>query len=282
MFDPDSYREQSRKIWGEMAPGWRDRNEWMMRVTGPVNAWLVDRSGAEAGQTILEVASGTGELGFLVADRVGEAGRVISTDFSPEMVEVATRLGEARGFRNVEHRILDAERMDLDDASVDGVVCRWGYMLMADPAAALKESRRVLREGGRLTFAVWAAPDRNPWAAVPGMTLVQRGHMAPPEPGAPGIFAMANPDRINELVTGAGFPEPEIEEIDFTFEYPDSDDVWEAIVRIAGPLAEVINNLGEEEQDATRAAILNNLAEFRNEDGSYSAPAASWGVLTAR
>ena len=75
MFDPDSYREQSRRIWGEMAPGWRDRNEWMMRVTGPVNAWLVDKSGAEAGQTVLEVASATGELGFLVAARVGEGGR---------------------------------------------------------------------------------------------------------------------------------------------------------------------------------------------------------------
>ena len=58
-----------------MAPGWRDRNEWMMRVTGPVNAWLVDKSGAEAGQTVLEVASATGELGFLVAARVGEGGR---------------------------------------------------------------------------------------------------------------------------------------------------------------------------------------------------------------
>ena len=99
---------------------------------------------------------------------------MISTDFAPEMVDVARRYGEARGLENVEYRVLDAERMDLDDDSVDGVVCRWGYMLMADPAAALKETRRVLRGGGPLAFAVWRTPDRNPWAAVPGMTLVQR------------------------------------------------------------------------------------------------------------
>lgn len=185
MFDPDSYREQSRRIWGEMASGWRDRNEWMMEVTGPVNAWLVENLDPQPGQSILEVASGTGELGFLVAEKVGSEGRVISTDFSPAMVEVAGRFGEARGASNVEHKVLDAEQMDLDEASVDGVVCRWGYMLMADPAAALKESRRVLRPGGRFAFAVWASPEFNPWAAVPGMTLVQRGHMPPPNRGHP-------------------------------------------------------------------------------------------------
>jgi hypothetical protein len=69
--------------------------------------------------------------------------------------------------------------MDLDDDSLDGAVSRWGCMLMADPAAALRETR--LRDGGRLAFAIWQTPDRNPWAALPGMTLVQRGHMPPPE-----------------------------------------------------------------------------------------------------
>jgi SAM-dependent methyltransferase len=137
---------------------------------------------------------------------------VISTDFAPEMVDVARRQSEARGLTNVEHRVLDAERMDLDDDSVDGVVCRWGYMLMADPAAALRETRRVLRDGGRLAFAVWGAPDRNPWVAVPGMTLVQRGHMPPPEPGAPGGSSATGshgtrrscPGRRTSSCTGSG------------------------------------------------------------------------------
>jgi SAM-dependent methyltransferase len=278
--DLDAYREKSRTTWGQMSQGWEDRNEWMNEVTGRVNEWIVACADPQAGQTFLDVASGPGDLGFRAAERVGDEGRVISTDFAPEMVEVARRLGEARGLRNVEHRVLDAERMDLDDDSVDGVVCRWGYMLMADPAAALRETRRVLREGGPLAFGVWTTPDRNPWAAVPGMTLVQRGHIPPPEPGAPGIFAMGDPDRIRELVGGAGFGEPEIEEIAFDFEYSGSDDVWDAIIRLAGPLAEVISALPEDEREATRAAIEENLSAYRNDDGSYTAPASTWGVLT--
>jgi SAM-dependent methyltransferase len=250
-----------------------------MDITGRVNDWLVEKTDPQPGQTILDIAAGPGDLGFQVAEGVGDEGRVISTDFAPEMVDLARRLGEGRGLTNVEYRVLDAESMDLDDDTVDGVVCRWGYMLMADPAAALKETRRVLRDGGPLAFAVWRTPDRNPWAAVPGMTLVQRGHMPPPQPGAPGIFALGEPGRIRELVSGADFGEPELEEIAFDFRYPDSDDLWDALVRLAGPLARVVNALPDDERQATRAAIMQNVAPYRNNDGSYTAPAATWGVL---
>ena len=279
MVDLDAYREQSRQNWAQMASGWEDRREWLMDITGPVTEWLVERANPQPGQTVLDIAAGTGDLGFHVAGRVGNDGRVISTDFAPEMVDVARRQSEARGLKNVEHRVLDAENMDLDDASVDGVVCRFGYMLMADPAAALKETRRVLKGGGPLAFAVWGTPDRNPWASVPGMTIVQLGHMPPPEPGAPGIFAMGNPGRIRELVTGAGFGEPELEEIAFEFRFEDFDDLWEMLVRLSGAMAGAINALPDDERQATRAAIEQNVSPYRNEDGSYTPPAMALGVL---
>ena len=277
--DLDAYRRESRQNWGQMASGWEARREWIMGITGLVNEWLAEKVEPRPGQTILDIAAGTGDLGFLVSERVGREGRVISSDFAPEMVDVARRNGDGRGLSNVDYRVLDAERMELEDDSVDGVVCRWGYMLMADPLAALKETRRVLRDGGRLAFAVFRTPDRNPWAAVPGMTLVQRGHMPPPQPGAPGIFALGEPPRIRELVTGAGFGEPELEEIAFEFRYADSDDYWDALVRLAGPLAKAVNSLPDDERQATREAILQNVEPYRNDDGSYTAPAATWGVL---
>jgi len=276
--DLDAYREQSLATWGEMARGWEERREWLMDITGRVNAWLVEKADPQPGQTFLDIAAGTGDLGLAVAERVGAGGHVISSDFSPNMVEVARRNGEARGLTQVEYRVLDAEKMDLDDDSVDGVVCRWGYMLMADPAAALRETRRVLRDGGPLAFAVWAPPDRNPWAAIPGMTLVQRGHMPPPEPGAPGMFAMGDPGRIRELVTQAGFAEPDLEEIPLEFRYANFDDLWDTLVRITGPLARAIKALPDAERQATRTAIEENVESYRNQDGSYSAPAVTWGV----
>ena len=118
----------------------------------------------------------------------------------------------------------------------------------------------MLRDGGPLAFAVWRTPDRNPWAAMPAMTLVQRGHMPAPEPGMPGIFALGEPDRVRELVTGAGFDEPELEEIAFEFRYADSDDLWDALVRLAGPLARAVKALPDDERQATREAIMENIA----------------------
>jgi ubiquinone/menaquinone biosynthesis C-methylase UbiE len=279
--DLDTYRQDSRETWAKMAPGWEDRREWLMGITGPVNAWLVEAADPQPGQVFLDIAAGTGDLGLLVAERVGDRGQVISTDFAPEMVDVARRQGEARGVSNVEFRVLDAEGMDLEDESVDGVVCRYGYMLMADPAAAMAETRRVLRHGGPLAFAVWGTPDRNPWAAVPAMTLMQRGHMPPPEPGAPGIFALGEPERIRDLVGEAGFAQPvQIEELAVEFRWADFDDLWDTLLRITGPLSRVITALPDDERGATRDAMEENVAQFRNEDGTFSAPGASWGVLT--
>jgi SAM-dependent methyltransferase len=277
--DLDAYRKQSRETWGQMATGWEDRRDWIMASTRPVSDWLADKADPQPGQTFLELAAGTGDLGFRVAERVGGRGQVISTDFSPEMVDVARAKGQALALTNIEHRVMDAENMDLDDDSVDGVVCRFGYMLMADPGAALKETRRVLRSGGPLAFAVWRGADRNPWAALPGTTLVELGHAPAPEPGMPGIFALGDPDRIRELVSEAGFDEPAVEEITIDWRYADSDDLWDTLTRIAGVLAQTINALPEDDRQATRAAIMQNVAQFRDSAGSYTIPGSAWGVL---
>jgi len=268
--DLDAYREQSRASWGQVAAGWEQRRGWFQEVTAPVTAWLVARADPQPGQTFLELAAGPADVGIAVAQRLGSQGRLIAGDFAPEMVEVARRGAANRGLANVEHRVLDAERLDLADDSVDGVVCRWGFMLIADPAAALRETRRVLRGGGPLAFSVWM---------LPALTLVARGHAPPPEPGAPGMFALADADRIRRLVTDAGFGEPELEEIAFEFSYADADDLWDSLVRMAGQAARAIAELDDDERVATRAAIEQSLLPYRRDDGSYRAPAATWGVV---
>ena len=116
-------------------------------------------------------------------DWIGDDGKLISTDFASGMVEAA-KAADALGLDNVEHRVLDAERMDLDDSSVDGVLCRFGYMLMADPATALAETRRVLRDGGRLVFASGRTPDENLWAFVPGRCWSSAATSRRPSPSA--------------------------------------------------------------------------------------------------
>jgi ubiquinone/menaquinone biosynthesis C-methylase UbiE len=253
--DLDEYRRTSRDIWERMAPGWEDRRDWVWETSRTVGKWMVDRLDPQPGQTLLELAAGAGDTGFTALARLSGNGRLISTDFSHRMVQAAQRRAAELGLKNVEFRVMDAERMDLGDDSVDGVLCRWGYMLMADPLSALRETRRVLRDGGRLAFSVWGAPEQNPWASVPARVLVERGHIPAPEPEAPGIFAMADPGRVRDLVTSAGFSEPEMAFVKLSWSFDDFDGYWEFLVRLAGGLAMTISKLPPEEQKAVRSHV---------------------------
>ncbi len=257
--DLDEYRKTSLENWERIAPNWESERDFVMSSTGVVSERLVERLDPQPGNTVLDIAAGTGDTGFMAAERIGEDGRLVSTDFAPAMVAAARRNGEAQGLDNVEHRVLDAENMDLDDDSFDRVVARWGYMLMADPAAALAETRRVLRDDGRLSFAVWAGPEQNLWASIPAMVLVERGLIPPPEPGAPGIFAMGDPDRIRELVTGAGFGEPDIEQVEVEWRYDEVDAHWKFTLKLAGPLADVISRLDDDERESIRTEVRSKI-----------------------
>jgi SAM-dependent methyltransferase len=265
--DLDQYRKASLENWDTIAPNWESERDYVMSATGPVSERLVERLDPQPGNTVLDIAAGTGDTGFMMAERIGDEGRLVTTDFAPGMVEAAQRNGDAQDIDNVEYRVLDAERMDLDDDSVDRVVSRFGYMLMADPGAALAETRRVLRGDGRLSFAVWASPEENMWAAIPGMALVERGLIPPPEPGNPGIFAMADPDRIRELVTGAGFGEPEIEPVEITWPYADVGTHWELTLKLAGPLADAIGSLDDDERDAIRGEVASKIEPLMDDGG---------------
>ncbi len=259
--DLDKYRADSLANWDRLSAAWSREREFVWRATRPVGERMVEILDPQPGQTVLELAAGIGDTGFAAAARLGDEGKLISTDFSPGMVEEAGRAAAEMGLGNVEHRVLDAERMDLEDSSVDGVLCRFGYMLMADPAAALAETRRVLRDGGRLCFAVWASPDRNLWAAIPGIEMIGRGHLPPPDPGNPGIFGLADTDRIRELVAGAGFGDPDIEQVGVTWDYGTADEHWRMTMELAGPLAEAIRNLPEDERESVRAAVAEKVDE---------------------
>jgi ubiquinone/menaquinone biosynthesis C-methylase UbiE len=147
------FKQASQSVWEAMAPGWDERHAFFEERARPVTERMLERLAPEAGDTVLELAAGTGVVGFAAARLVGPSGRVIVSDFSEAMVETARRRARELGLENVGCRPLDAEQLDLRDESVDGVLCRWGYMLMADPGAALSETRRVLRPGGRLQLA---------------------------------------------------------------------------------------------------------------------------------
>jgi ubiquinone/menaquinone biosynthesis C-methylase UbiE len=274
------FKQASHAVWESLAPGWDERHAYFEEIARPVTECMLARIAPSPGDVILDVAAGTGVAGLAAAARVGPTGRVIVSDFAAPMVEAATRHADAMGIGNVECRLLDAEQLDLPDESIDGVLCRWGYMLMGNPGAALREAHRVLRGGGRIAFAVFAGPQENPWASIPARILVERGHMASPEPGAPGILALADRDRLRQLVAGAGFGEATIDAVDFVVRGDDFDDYWALLSHTAGPIAAAIGRLQGDERDSARAAVAEAVSRFAGEE--IRIPAQSLVVSAAR
>jgi len=187
------------------------------------------------------------------------------------MLEAARRRGAELGVPNVDYRVIDAERIELEDDSVDGVLCRFGYMLMADPAAALSATRRVLRGGGRLALAVWGPPERNPFFGALAIPLVRDGHMPPPDPEGPGLFSMASAERTTELLRAAGFGEVRTEEVAVSFELPDIDEYVAFVSDAAGPIAMVLRGLSAPDRDAVKAEAEAAFERFAGE-GGYKIP----------
>jgi SAM-dependent methyltransferase len=269
--DVEEYRRTSHQVWKAMAPGWERWRAQLAEALTPVREWLIRELGPQPGDTVLELGAGTGETGFEAAATLGDDGRLISTDFSSEMVEVARRRGTQLRLGNVDYRVIDAERIELDSGSVDGVLCQSTYMLAAEPAAALAETRRVLRSGGRLALSVWGAPERNPWASIGGMILVERGHMPPPEPGAPGVFSMASEERTRALLNDAGFSSVRTEEVPVRFGFPDLDDYEQWVVDVAGAFATVVRGLPEDEREVLRGRLRAAFVPFAT-NGGYELP----------
>jgi ubiquinone/menaquinone biosynthesis C-methylase UbiE len=278
--DVEAARERSRAVWDAMAAGWEAGRIEIWADSRAVGEWLVEKLDPQPGDTMLELAAGVGDTGFVAAQLVGPTGRVIITDFAPEMVAAARRRGTELGVANAEFRVLDAERMDLAADSVDAVLCRWGYMLMIDPRAAMVETRRVLRPGGRLAFSVWADPNDNPWASLIGSILVVRGLMTPPDPNAPGIFALADPNRVRDLVTGAGFAEPELEAVPTHRRFADFEDYWRYLTELAGAISPVLRGLSPDERAAVRAHLRQAAAPFAV-DGGYDLPGLCLNAVTS-
>jgi ubiquinone/menaquinone biosynthesis C-methylase UbiE len=275
-----SSNERIRDDWDRLAPAWQAQQGYLLRSSWPIHQWLVRTVEPRPGQTILELAAGAGDTGFLIAAEVGKDGRVVSSDFSSRMVEVARQRGAELGLTNVDFRVLDAQNLGLADASFDGVVCRWGIMLMPDPAAALRECRRVLKPGGHLAFVVFRTAEENPWAGIPARVLSERGHLPPPTPGIPGILSLGNRDHLERLVEGAGFASYRIESVAMAWRFDDVDAYWKFLVDVTafGP---TLQGLSASDAEIVRNEIAVRAAAYREGD-EVVLPGVCWCVAATR
>jgi SAM-dependent methyltransferase len=273
--DPDQFRADSREGWERAAEGWgkvADRvHDWAVGVS----ATMVDALAPQAGDRILELAAGPGDTGFLAAELILPGGTLISSDGAEAMLEVARARAEAQHISNVEFRQLELEWIDMETASVDGVLCRWGIMLIADPESAAREIRRVLKPGGRAALAVWDTPESNPWATIPRMAMVELGYMEPPDPEIPNQFSLAGDGLLDELLGAAGFLEVKIAPVAMQRSFDSLEQYLAEMIEMSPAFGATAAALSDAERDAIRERVAELARPFTDDDGSLVLPGSS-------
>ena len=278
--DLAEYRKVSHATWERMAAGWDRRRAWMWDVSHAVGEQMVSKLDPQPGQTVLELAAGTGETGFAAAARLGDDGRLISTDFSAPMVEAARRRAEELGLANVEFQVMDAEHMTLDDDSVDGVLCRWGYMLMADPR---RRWRRLAVSCGPAGASACRSGDRRRTTSGRRSPEGRSSRPAMRRRRSPATRASSPcpaTQRIRELVTGAGFETVEIERVEVEYRFEDFDDYWRFLHDLAGAVALVLERLSADELARVRTLMEEKAQPFRS-NGGYTLPGVALNAVAS-
>ncbi|HWE32992.1 MAG TPA: methyltransferase domain-containing protein [Solirubrobacteraceae bacterium] len=266
--DPETYRADSAEAWERAATGWGKRADRVREFGMPVSAWMIEHANLQPGQRVLELAAGPGDTGFLASELVKPGGTLVTSDVAEAMLDVARERAKAQGIDNVEFRQLQLEWIDLETATVDAALCRWGIMLVADPGAAAREIRRVLRPGGTVALAVWDEAAKNPWATIPGRALLELGHSEPPDPDAPGMFTLAPPGRLAELLESAGFIDPTVDSVEVERNYDTLESYLSETLDLSGIFARAIEALTDEQRELVRRQVAALAEPYTRADGS--------------
>jgi SAM-dependent methyltransferase len=261
-------REQMIARWERAASGWSRRADRLRDHGMPVSVWMAEHANLQPGHRVLELAAGPGDTGFLAAELVEPGGTLVCSDASEAMLAIARERAASRGVQNVEFASLQLEWIDLPAAHVDAVLCRWGVMLCMDPGAALKEMRRVLKPDGRVALAVWDLPEHNPWTTIPGRALIELGLSAPPDPAAPGMFALSAPGRLGGLLEEAGFAEVVVDAVQLDRTYESVQGWIEETIDLSRMFADVYDVLDAAERAQVGAKIASLAEPYTSERGS--------------
>jgi SAM-dependent methyltransferase len=264
--------------WSVVADSWDRYRTGIEETNRVLTAALLDRLSLTAGQRVLELGGGNGELAARLAELVG-SGSLLTSDVAAGMVDLLRQ--RTAGLPNVEVRQIDATRIDLPADTFDAVVFRMGLMLVPDPEVALQQIRRVLRDGGRFGAAVWGDPQHNPWLTSVGMAAMMQGLLQGGPPAGPGgPLSLHDPAALEKQLRNAGFTDVDVQTIDYVRRYDTLDEHFDMVRVLAPPIAAAFATATPEQVAAVRNTVHDLTAQYRAGD-ALDLPARAIVVVAA-
>lgn len=238
------------RLWGQRPLDWAEIQE---DTVLPVFREVADHF-AGPGVEVLDIGCGSGRF----VEMATAAGcRAVGIDATEALLEIAAGRTPAATFREAE-----MEDLPFSSASFDLVTGFNSFQYAADPVAALREARRVVRPGGHVVAMVWGTAEECEAAAY----LAALGRLMPPAPpGAPGPFAISQPGALETLIREAGLAPERRRVVQATWTYSDLETALRGLLS-AGPARRAAENSGDE---AAVEAVSQAIAPCRRADGTY-------------
>jgi ubiquinone/menaquinone biosynthesis C-methylase UbiE len=253
-FDPDAYTADSKNNWSKAAPHYGKLADDLFR---PMAHAFVKFAGVKAGQTVLDVACGPGTATLAAAHAVGPHGKVVGVDLAPGMLKAA---GERLG--TIDLREMNAEALDLPDATFDAVICQLGLMLFAKPALAVSEMARVCKPGGVVACLVQGQAEKMCFTSLVMKTMVRHAPQLK-VPGAPMIYAFGDPGVLDAALTKAGLTGVASHRMEGTFTFSSPEEYWKRMTEGAGRTGAMLRELPAKTQEAVRADVVKEASAYR-------------------
>jgi SAM-dependent methyltransferase len=279
----DGPNAEQAKFWNDTAaPKWLAYQRVLDEQIGPLGRRVMDRARVARGERVLDVGCGCGTTSLELAARVGPDGAVLGVDLSAPMLARAEEQARAAGAGNVRFLRADAQTQAFERGAFDLVFSRFGIMFFADPPAAFANLRTALRPGGRLAFVCWQPVTENPWVLVPLGAAAQHIPLPPPPaPGAPGPFALGDPEDVRRVLAGGGFADVALEDVREMLSVGGGsvDDAVELLLEL-GPTGAALREADPAARPRVAAAVREALVPFATR-GRVRLPSAAW-IVTAR
>jgi ubiquinone/menaquinone biosynthesis C-methylase UbiE len=246
-FDSDSYKSGQRKQWDGVAAGWETWWETLEQMSQGVTDCLINLAEIQPGHKVLDIATGIGEPSITVAKRIGNKGKVVATDQSPNMLSIARKRADLLGLENIEFHELDAEDMDFPKSSFDAIVCRWGLMFVPNLDITLDSVYEMLPQSRKFATAVWDAQDKIPFFSFAREILQEMFDLPHPPSGTPTVDGLSG-GVIEEKMAEAAFKNIRTKEITVSFEFSTAKEYTELMKGIAAPLKMMLTKQSPEQQ----------------------------------
>ena len=257
----EEIHDAQRVTWAKLSTCWDKWDAVIMAQLRPVGAAIIESLNIADDQQHLDIASGTGEPGLSIA-KLAPRGRVVLTDLSPEMLEVAARRASDQGVTNVETQLCSADNLPFADSTFDSISVRFGYMFFPDMAKATAEFVRVLKPGGRLSSAVWIKPDANPWTSIAMQAIGTEAQLPAPDPDGPNMFRCAAAGYVSSLYEGAGLTGVAEWDVGIELVTSSPEEYWDLISEHVSLAAAALQQVDESARERVRARVIAEVSAF--------------------